>query len=101
MSVEPKMKIVPRNPTAFPCNSNHVKLKNTGSERGCEKDEESSLCEGKRSRPGECVAQTSLSNIYNVANNRTTECRGQGFTPVKSVIFRQENAACIFYITLK
>lgn len=89
MSVEPKMKIVPRNPTAFPCNSSHVKLKNTGSERGSEKDKESSSCEGKRSRPGGCggagqadaVAQTSLSNADNVANSLTAQRRGQGCTP--------------------
>lgn len=73
MSVEPKMKIVPRNPTAFPCNSNHMKLKNTGSERGSEGDKASGLCEGKPADHVNAQAQVSLSNIYNVANNLPAE----------------------------
>ena len=55
MSIEPKMKIVPRSPTTFPCNSNHMKFKNTGSERGSEEDKASGLCEGKTSKPCECI----------------------------------------------
>ena len=49
---------------------------------GVKKIKKAACVKGRGADQVNAVAQTSLSNIYNVANNLTAECRGQGFTPV-------------------